>query len=163
MPVSIEPLTILQQLQQFDIMYWVTQTVAMALTALFLPNLRVTSIFGPIMAVVALSLINTTVWNTDLFSQLPLSVSTQALTLLAINGAIFWLIVKLLPGIESKGILPVVVAPIVFTVCTMVIPQVTGRVDWKVVKSEATRMYSETKKFVEAQSGSPESPKAAGE
>ncbi len=144
---------------QLDIMHWVTQTVAMALTALLLPNLRVTSIFGPIMAVGALSLVNTTLWSTNLFSQLPVSASTQALTLLAINGAIFWLIVKLLPGIESKGVLPVIAAPIVFTVCTMVIPEVTARVNWNAVRSEASRLYSETRKFVEAQSGSPDSPK----
>ncbi len=143
---------------QLDVMHWVTQTVAMALTALLLPNLRVTSIFGPIMAVVALSVINTTIWSTDLFSQLPLSASTQGLTLLAINGAIFWLVVKLLPGIESKGVLPVVVGPIVFTVCTMVIPQVIERVNWNAVRTEADRLYSETRKFVEAKSSTPDSP-----
>jgi putative membrane protein len=153
MPVSSESLKIVEQLLQLDIMHWVTQTVAMALTALLLPNLRVTSIFGPVMAVVALAVVNTTIWSTDLFSQLPLSASTQALTLLAINGAIFWLVVKLLPGIESKGVLPVVVAPIVFTVCTMVIPQVTARVNWGIVRSEATRLFSEARQFVEKQSG----------
>jgi uncharacterized membrane protein YvlD (DUF360 family) len=142
----------IEQLLRFDLTYWVTQTLAMALTVLLLPNLRVTSIFGPILAVVSLSFINTTLWSSDLFLQIPGSVSTQTITLFAINGAIFWAIVKLLPGIESKGIFPVLAAPIVFTVCAMIIPQISARVDWGKVRIQAGQLYSETRKFVDSQS-----------
>jgi uncharacterized membrane protein YvlD (DUF360 family) len=125
------------------------QTVAMALTALFIPNLRITSIFGPLLAVAALSLINTTVWNANLFSALPNSLSTQALTLLVANSLIFWGVVKILPGIESKGILPVLVAPIVFTVCSMAVPQIAKQIDWSSVRDQGTKIVSETKRYVE--------------
>jgi uncharacterized membrane protein YvlD (DUF360 family) len=138
----------MEQLLRFDVVYWVTQIIAMALTALVIPNLRVTSIFGPVLAVIALALVNTTVWSSDLFSQIPGSLSTQAVTLLAINAAIFWLIVKVMPGIESKGILPVLAAPVVFTVCAMVVPQVYSRVDWKEMLAHTTRIVTEAKSFV---------------
>lgn len=138
----------MEQVLRFDVAYWVTQTVAMALTVLVIPNLRVTSIFGPVLAVIALALVNTTVWSSELFSQIPGALSTQAVTLLAINAAIFWLIVKVLPGIESKGVLPVLAAPIVFTVCAMIVPQVYSRVDWKQVGVHATQLVDEAKSFV---------------
>ncbi|MFO0417291.1 MAG: phage holin family protein [Pseudomonadota bacterium] len=140
---------ILQALTNIDISQLAMQTVAMALTALFIPNLRITSIFGPLLAVAALSLINTTVWNANLFSALPNSLSTQALTLLVANSLIFWGVVKILPGIESKGILPVLVAPIVFTVCSMAVPQIAKQIDWSSVRDQGTKIVSETKRYVE--------------
>lgn len=144
----LQTLRTLQQLPVFDLTYWVMQTVAMALTALLIPNLKVTSIFGPVLAVVALSVVNMTVWSSHLFSALPNSVTTQTLTLLAINGGIFWVIVKVLPGIESKGILPVLIAPIVFTTCSVVLPRIVAQIDWSKVRVEATKLIGETKRFV---------------
>jgi uncharacterized membrane protein YvlD (DUF360 family) len=140
---------ILQALANIDISQLAMQTVAMALTALLIPNLRITSIFGPLLAVAALSLINTTVWSSNLFSALPNSLSTQALTLLVANSLIFWGVVKILPGIESKGILPVLVAPIVFTACSMAVPQIAKQIDWSSVRDQGTKIVSETKRYVE--------------
>lgn len=145
----LKALSTLQQLPTFDITYWVIQTVAMALTALLVPNLKITSIFGPILAVASLSVVNMTVWSSDLFSALPNSLSTQALTLLAVNGLIFWAIVKILPGIESKGILPVLIAPIIFTTCSVVLPRVSAEINWQQVRTEAGKVFKETRKFVE--------------
>jgi hypothetical protein len=88
------------------------------------------------------------VWSSELFSQIPGSVSTQAVTLLAINGAIFWVIVKVLPGIESKGFLPVIAAPLVFTVCTMAVPQIFSRINWEQVQQQGIRLVGEAKSFV---------------
>lgn len=148
----MEALRSLQQIPSFDLSYWVFQTIAMALTALIIPNLRITSIFGPILAVTALSAINFTVWSSDLFAALPNSLSIQALTLFAVNGAIFWIVVKILPGIESKGFLPALVAPIVFTTCSVFLPQVVTQVDWQAVKTEAQKVIVETKRFVSSDS-----------
>jgi uncharacterized membrane protein YvlD (DUF360 family) len=138
----------LQNLPAFDLSYWVIQTFAMALTALLIPNLRITSIFGPILAVVSLSAINFTVWSSDLFSALPNTLSTQALTLFAINGAIFWLVVKILPGIESKGFLPALLAPIVFTTCSVFLPRIVAHVDWQALTTQAQKVVGEAKRFV---------------
>jgi putative membrane protein len=147
----IDALRALQQLPAFDLSYWVIQTIAMAVTALLIPNLRITSIFGPILAVAALSAINFSVWSSDLFSALPNTLSTQALTLFTVNGAIFWIVVKIIPGIESKGFLPVLLAPIVFTTCSVFLPQVITQVNWQAVRTEAQKVVGETKRFVSSE------------
>lgn len=142
-----------------DFTFWATQCLAMALVALLIPKLRVTSIFGPVLAVVALGFINTTVWSSQLFFSLPDHVSIHTLILLAINGIIFWVVVKIMPGIETDGILPSLIAPIVFTLCALAIPRAAERVDWDAVKNRATQAVGQIKGYVESpesQSGSPE-------
>ena len=101
--------------------HWILQIVAMALTALAIPKLKITSLFGALGAVVGLAFVNATVWDAALFFSVPNGISTQMVTLLLANGALFWILAKVLPGIEIEGILPAIIAPIVFTVISMVI------------------------------------------
>lgn len=136
--------------QAFNLSYWVTQCLAMGLAALLIPNLRVTSIVGPVLAVVGLALVNTYVWSSDLFFTIPQDVSSQTATLLLINGAIFWLVVKLTPGIETKGILPSLVAPLVFTVCSVMLPRLIPLVDWSKARAQAEQVLVEAKRFVQS-------------
>jgi putative membrane protein len=110
--------------------YWIVQTAAMMLTALLIPNLRITSIFGALLVVFALGLVNATVWDAALFFQVPQAVTTQALVLLLANGAIFWVLVKILPGIEVDGVLPALVAPIVFTLISLLVSRHGRDIDW---------------------------------
>lgn len=101
--------------------YWGLQTVAMMLTALVIPRMKITSIFGALGIVLALGLVNATVWDTALFFSVPSSFSRHALTLLVANGVLFWVLVKLLPGIEIEGFAPALVAPVVFTALSLAI------------------------------------------
>jgi len=101
--------------------YWGLQTVAMMLTALVIPRMKITSIFGALGIVLALGLVNATVWDTALFFSVPSSFSRHALTLLVANGVLFWVLVKLLPGIEIDGFAPALVAPVVFTAISLAI------------------------------------------
>ena len=110
--------------------YWVLQTFAMGLTALLIPRLRITSIFGAFKIVAALAFFNATLWDAALFFSLPDTMSTQAGMLLVVNGVIFWILVKVLDGIEVEGFLPALVAPVVFTVLSLVIDQYGSLVDW---------------------------------
>ena len=71
--------------------YWGLQTVAMMLTALVIPRMKITSIFGALGIVLALGLVNATVWDTAL------------------------------PGIEIDGFAPAFVAPVVFTALSLAI------------------------------------------
>lgn len=103
----------------------------MALTALLLPRLRVTSVFGPVLAVVALAAVNTWFWDAKLFSELPQAFTVQTATLILMNGVIFWILVKLLPGIEVEGVLPALAAPVVFTMTTVLITPYLNSVDWQ--------------------------------
>ena len=118
------------QLFSLNISYWVLQSVAMLLTAFFIPGLRITNPLGALATVVALAFINSKVWDAALFFEVPNHFSSQALSLLVVNGVIFWIVVKLLPGIEVDGILPALAAPLVFTVTSWLISEYGTQVDW---------------------------------
>ncbi len=113
--------------------YWILQTIAMLITAGLIPDLRITGVLGATLTVGALALVNATVWDAALFLSVPNAPTTQALTLLAANGAIFWILVKLLPGIEIDGLLPALAAPIVFTCVSLVIDRYGRTIDWVAV------------------------------
>ncbi len=106
------------------------QSLAMLLTAWVIPRIYITSIFGAVLTVVALSLVNATIWDAALFFSLPYSLSTHALLLFLANGFIFWTLVKILPGIEVRGFLPALAAPVVFTLLSVVITTYGRDVDW---------------------------------
>ena len=113
-----------------DFTYWFLQSVAMAATALLIPRLKITSPFGALAIVVSLAFVNSKLWDAALFFSIPDSFSTKALMLLGANGLIFWILVKLLPGIEVEGFLPALAAPVVFTVCSLIIDHYGSQVDW---------------------------------
>ena len=113
-PAAIEPF-------RGTINYWALQTIAMMVTAALIPRMRITSIFGALGIVLALALVNATLWDAALFFSVPASWSRQALTLLAANGVLFWILVKLLPGIEIEGFAAAFVAPVVFTALSLAI------------------------------------------
>ena len=119
-----------ERIMNLNLSYWALQTVAMVVTALLIPRLRITSIFGAIITVVAIALINAHLWDAALFFKVPDSLSAQTITLFFANGIIFWILVKLLPGIEVDGIFPALIAPIVFTFSSVLISQYAKEVDW---------------------------------
>lgn len=120
--------------------HWILQSIAMMLTALFIPKLKVSSLLGPILAVISISLVNAFLWDPSLFFELPNSLSSRALTVLVTNGVIFWIVVKALPGIEIEGILPALIAPVVFSVMSMLISKYAPMIDW-VALFEYAREY----------------------
>jgi len=128
--------------------YWFLQTIAMGLTALLIPGLRITSIFGAAAAVVGLALVNATVWDAALFFSVPHGLSTQMLVLLLSNGVIFWVLVKLLPGIEVDGILPALAAPIVFTIVSVLISNYGRDVDWAAVTQWASERLGSLRDYL---------------
>lgn len=118
---------------RFD--YWILQTIAMSVTAFLLPGLRITQISGALFTVLAISYLNSTVWDTALFFQIPDTFSLQVCSLILTNGVLFWILVKILPGIEIEGFLPALVAPLVFTISSFLIDKYGTTVDWKAVFS----------------------------
>jgi uncharacterized membrane protein YvlD (DUF360 family) len=133
---------------EFRISFWIIQTVAMMLTALFIPRLRVNGPLGAFLTVVTLALVNAHFWDAALFFSIPDSLTTRSLSLLFANGVLFWLLVKILPGVEISGILPSLLAPVLFTVITIVLQQASQHVDWSAVGEEALRLLSELRGFV---------------
>ena len=102
----------------------------MGITIFLLPNLRVTSIFAPFFTVISIALVNTYIWDAALFLSIPDHFSTKALLLILVNGGLFWILVKLLPGIEIKGILPALLAPLIFSGLNILITLYLPPIDW---------------------------------
>ena len=120
----------MQELTQLNLTYWFLQTVAMLITAFLIPNLRITSIFGAIFIVIALAFVNSKIWDAALFFHIPDTISAHSLLLFLTNGIIFWVLIKLLPGIEVNGFLPALAAPIIFTVTSILIANYAEYIDW---------------------------------
>jgi hypothetical protein len=109
------------------------QVLAMLLTCLFIPRLKVTSIFGAVFMVLSISFINRTLWDDHMFNMIPLDKTQSTIYLFLANGVIFWLLVKILPGIEVSGILPALVAPVVFSITNLAVTEASKNIDWKKV------------------------------
>lgn len=127
---------------------WIFQTVAIALTAFLLPNLKITSLFGALGMVLGLSLVNHFLWNTNLFTALPDSLSTKSLILVVSNGAIFYALVKFLPGIEVEGLLTSIIAPVLFSVLSALIQKYAPLVDWSHVSQSIVDMIFQIKAYL---------------
>jgi putative membrane protein len=115
------------------ISHFIFQTLAMMATALLIPKVRITSLFGAATAVIALGIINSTFWDMALFFSIPNSLTLHALLLLLANGIIFWTIAKLLPGIEVDSFFAAIAAPVVFTVLSVLFYSYGRSVDWLAV------------------------------
>jgi len=125
---------------QYYLSYWVLQAAAMLLTVFLIPKLRVTSIFGALFMVIGIALVNAFYWDAALFFAVPDSMTIKTLLLFLSNGIIFWVLVKLLPGIESDGLLPALFAPLLFTFCSFLIRTYAGDVDWPKVFEELSAL-----------------------
>lgn len=117
----------------------------MLATAILLPKLKITSIFGVLIMVVALALVNSKVWDAALFFSIPNSFTTKAAVILISNGVIFWVLVKLLPGIEVEGFLTALVAPIIFSLSSIFISQYLSNVDWSKVLDYTLKFFETVK------------------
>lgn len=140
------------ELPDFNIATWILQTVAMLLTALFIPKLTIDGPIPAFVTVVALAFINSHVWSTALFFEIPDSATAQAATLLICNGVIFWIVVKLLPGIDCEGFLPALVAPVVFTGTMMLISRYGSDIDWLALSKSALAWIAELRQQMESTS-----------
>jgi len=111
--------------------YWIIQAVALTITAFLLPGLRITSILGPIMLVAGLAIVNAFLWDASLFFHIPKDISTHAILIVLWNALIFWFLVKLIPGVEIRGFVAPVLAPILITVTTLFAGQYATKIDWE--------------------------------
>lgn len=138
--------------------YWILQTLAMMITVFLIPRLTVRGPIPAFLTVLSLAFINAHLWNAALFFSIPDSFTVKALLLLVINGLIFWVVVKVLPGIEIKGLLPALAAPLVFTICSLVLSEVNSRMDWSKIGKTTLQMIQETKEYLEHNTGTGDGP-----
>lgn len=133
------------------ITHWIFQTVAMLLTAALLPRMYVTSILGAFFVVLALAFVNATIWDAALFFSVPNSVTTHAVLLLFANGVLFWALTKLLPGIQIEGFWPAIVAPVIFTVLSVIIDRYGRQIDWPYVLDQMLDMTGRARDYFRAE------------
>ena len=142
-----------EELFSININYWVFQTIAMLLTALLIPGLKVTGPVGALTTVVALAFVNSKVWDAALFFQIPASISSHAIALVLANGILFWILIKILPGIEVEGFWPAIVAPLVFAACSLAISQFADQIDWVLVLETVIDLLQQAKEFLKDSAG----------
>jgi len=119
----------------------------MFITALIIPKLNLTSIFSALTTVGAISFLNTVLWDVDLFLKIPTAFTAQTITLVLINGLIFWILVKFLPGIEISGFFPAIAAPIVFSGLSMVFNKYGPMVDWGGILNQIIIFFEYLKEY----------------
>ena len=125
--------------------HWILQTIAMLVTAGLIPRLYITSFIGAFFIVVALSFVNATIWDAALFFSIPNHITSHALLLILSNGIIFYVLIKILPGIEVQGILPALAAPLIFTIVNIFITQYAKEINWIEVGERAANWVQEVR------------------
>lgn len=115
---------------RFKLTIWIIQTIAMYITAAILPKLKITEFKGAFLIIVSLALVNTHLWDVALFFKIPNEISFEILALICCNGLIFWILVKLLPGIEIQGFFTAIVAASMFTLLTLGLDVSRSYIDW---------------------------------
>ena len=126
---------------------WFFQAIAIWITDLCLKKVRITSFFGPILMVIALSFVNSKIWDIALFFQIPNSLTSQAITVFFVNGLIFWALVKILPGIEIEGFVSALIAPIIFTLANLVITYIVKEYDFSDFYSFVVNIFQDIKNY----------------
>ncbi len=130
--------------------FWVLQTIAMMITAFVLPGLKVSGPVAALGAVLAISFMNAHLWDAALFFQVPDQLSYQVLMLFVSNGVLFWILAKLLPGIEISGIVSALLAPLILTLTSVFLATYAKDIDWfkiwEVFRDTVTGVRDELKK-----------------
>lgn len=109
---------------------WGMQTVAMLITAALLPGLKISNPLGALLMVVSIAISNSLLWDAALFFAIPDSFSSQTVTLVLCNGILFFVLVKVLPWIETDRILPCLVAPLIFSVTNVAADRYAKDIPW---------------------------------
>ena len=101
--------------------FFLLQSLALLAVCIILPGLKIDGILGIFLLVIALAVLNASIWDSALFHALPKSFSLHSATLVLINGALFWLLVKILPGIRIEGAFSALVAPLFYSALSIII------------------------------------------
>lgn len=137
---------------EIDYVGWFLQTVAMLVTALLIPGFKVKGPLSALLLVVALALVNAHIWDAALFFSVPNSLTIQTAVLLVANAVLFFILVKILPGVEINGILPALVAPVLFTILGVLADHYGREIDWATMAKkgfkEGTAIVDQVKQTV---------------
>jgi uncharacterized membrane protein YvlD (DUF360 family) len=108
----------------------ILQTIALLFTAFLMPRFQIHGPFSGLIMVLALSFVNTHLWDAALFYSIPNSLTSQTILTLFVNSIVFWILAKSLPGIAIQGFLPAIASPILFTAVSLLTYKYGRDVDW---------------------------------
>ena len=131
----------------FDPAYWALQCVAMLLTCLLIPKLTVSGPIPALLTVVVLAFVNSHLWSTALFLKIPDELAYKTVLLFLTNGLLFWVVVKILPGIEVEGIFAALLAPVVFSIMSLLIDQYKDQIDWELIWKTILDIFAKIKSY----------------
>lgn len=97
------------------LVHWLIATVAVLLTAYFVPGFKVSSFGAAMVAAVVIGFVNMIIWPVLAFLTLPLTILTLGLFLLVVNGISLKIAAALSPGFEINGFMPAVLGSLVLT------------------------------------------------
>lgn len=98
------------------LLHWLVATVALLLTAYFVPGFQIVSFGAAMIAAVVVGFVNMFIWPVLAILTLPLTIVTFGLFLLVVNGISLKIAAALTPGFNIVGFFPAVVGSIVLTV-----------------------------------------------
>ncbi len=109
------------------LVHWLTMTLALWVTAWILPGVTVHTPSALLIAAVVLGLLNALVKPFLLLLTLPLTILTLGLFYFVLNGIVFALGSKLVPGFEVAGFGWALLGAIVMSLVATLIGRATGR------------------------------------
>ena len=98
------------------LVHWLLASVALMLTAYFVPGFRVQGFGAALIASVVIGLVNIFIWPILVVLTLPLTAVTFGFFLLIVNGVALKIAAALTPGFSIQGFLPAVLGSVVLTV-----------------------------------------------
>lgn len=97
------------------LVHWMLASVALMLTAYFVPGFRVHGFSSALVAAIVIGLVNTFIWPILVLLTLPITAVTFVFFLLIINGIALKIAAALTPGFSITGFMPAVLGSIVLT------------------------------------------------
>ena len=98
------------------LIHWLMASVALMLTAYFVPGFHVDGFGAALIASVVIGLVNIFVWPVLTILTLPLTIFTFGFFLLIVNGLALKIAAALTPGFSIDGFLPAVFGSIILSV-----------------------------------------------
>jgi putative membrane protein len=107
------------------LVHWLLASVALMLTAYFVPGFQVQGFSSSLVAAVVIGLVNTFIWPILVLLTLPLTAFTFGFFLLVVNGFALKIAAALTPGFSISGFLPAILGSIVLTAIGWLVRYVT--------------------------------------
>ena len=97
------------------LIHWLMASVALMLTAYFVPGFQIHSFASALIAAVVIGLVNVFIWPVLMVLTLPLTVLSFGLFLLVVNGLALKIAAAFTPGFSIVGFMPAIIGSVVLT------------------------------------------------